>query len=313
MKTKEFYNEITEIIENYEVNRKVRERQNNREELLSKWKIGKLLVEAQGGELRAKYGNELINKWSKDFTLKYGKSYSKRNLMFYRQFYLCFPIVSTVSTQLSYSHLKEVLPIKNENERNYYINQVILNNLSVRELRKEIKNKSFDRLSYADKNNIKLIDNNNNLPISIRDMIKDPIILETNKNISNLNEKVIHKELINLLENKFLELGTGFTLAGHEYKITLDNKTYKIDLLFFNVEINAYVVVEVKNREFKPSDIGQIDFYMKLVDDKLRKNYHNKTEGILIVKEKNKYVVKYMTNDNIYITNFCLDVPKVLN
>ena len=266
-----------------------------------------MLVEAQGGELRAKYGNKLINEWSKEFSLIYGNGYSARNLRKMRQFYQTFPIWPPVVAKLSWSHIMELLSIKNENERNYYINQVILNNLSKRELRCEIKNKSFDRLSYADKNNIKLIDNNKNLPISIRDMIKDSIILETNKDISNLNEKVIHKELINLLENKFLELGTGFTLAGHEYKITLDNKTYKIDLLFFNVEINAYVVVEVKNREFKPSDIGQIDFYMKLVDDKLKKNYHNKTEGILIVKEKNKYVVKYMTNDNIYITNFSLE------
>ena len=98
-----------------------------------------------------------------------------------------------------------------------------------------------------------------------------------------------------------------------KHPLKVSNKTYKIDLLFFNVEINSYVVVEVKNREFKPSDIGQIDFYMNLVNDKLKKNYHNKTQGILIVKEKNQYVIKYMTNDNIFITNFVLDIPKVLN
>ena len=118
-----------------------------------------------------------------------------------------------------------ILPIKNENERNYYINLVILNNLSVRELRKEIKNKAFDRLSYADKEHIELISDTNNTSLSIKDMIKDPIILKADKNIDKIDELAIHKYIISLLEDKFLELGTGFTLAGHEYKIHIDNKT----------------------------------------------------------------------------------------
>ena len=111
----------------------------------------------------------------------------------------------------------------------YFINKkweclVILNNLSVRELQREIKNKSFDRLSYADKEHIEIISdtsNTSNTSLSIKDMIKDPIILKTNK----IDEQAIHKYIISLLEDKFLELGTGFTLAGHEYKIYIDNKT----------------------------------------------------------------------------------------
>ena len=116
-----------------------------------------------------------------------------------------------------------ILPIKNE--RNYYINLVILNNLSVRELRKEIKNKAFDRLSYADKEHIELISDTNNTSLSIKDMIKDPIILKTDKNMDKIDEQAVHKYIISLLEDKFLELGTGFTLASHEYKIHIDNKT----------------------------------------------------------------------------------------
>ena len=304
----QYYNQITEVIEKYEVKKRVRERQNNREELLSKWTIGKLIVEAQGGSDRAKYGNELIKKWSEDFTLKYGKGYDSTNLKRFRQFYLTFQKGGTLCHQLSWSHYRYLLPIKNENEINYYINQITLNNLSVRELRKEIKNKSFDRLSYADKNNIKLIDtSDNNYSLTLSDMIKDPIIIKTDKKINELDEKSIHEDLISMIEDKFLELGTGFALIGHEYKIMVDNKTYKIDLLFFNVEINAYVVVEVKNREFRPSDIGQIDFYMKLIDNKIKKKNHNKTEGILIVKEKNEYIIKYISRKDIYITNFILE------
>ena len=212
-----------------------------------------------------------------------------------------------MSAQLTWSHIVEILSIKNENERNYYINQVILNNLSVRELRKEIKSKAFDRLSYADKENIKLIANEEDkYNLTLADMIKDPIIIKTNKDINSLNEKVIHKLLIEMLEQRFLELGLGFTLAGHEYPLKINNKTYHTDLLFFNYEINAFVVVEVKNEEYKPSQIGQIRFYMDYIDKNIKKEYHSKTEGILIVKEKDKYVMKYINDKGIYITSFKL-------
>ena len=137
--------------------------------------------------------------------------------MFYRKLYEVFPNVSTLWTQLSYSHLKCLLFIKNENERKYYINQVILNGLSVRELGELLKSKAYDRLSYADKENIELIDSD--VSLTIEDMVKDPILIKINSTTNELDEKTLHKYIINMLENKFLELGMGFTLAGHEYKI----------------------------------------------------------------------------------------------
>ena len=142
-----------------------------------------------------------------------------------RKFYITFPIVDALRPQLTWTHYRTLLTIKNENERNYYINLVILNNLSSRELEKEIKNKELDRLSYADKEHIEIISDTSNTSLSIKDMIKDPIILKTNKNMDKIDEQAIHKYIISLLEDKFLELGTGFTLAGHEYKIYIDNKT----------------------------------------------------------------------------------------
>ena len=243
MKEKNYYNEIKNIIEIYEVNHRVRALQDNSEKLQMNWNIGRLLVEAQGGLNRAKYGDGLIKQWSKEFEANYGKNYSHTNLRYMRQFYQLFPIYHSVSDKLTWTHYRYLLPIKNENERNYYINQVILNNLSVRELRDLIKNKAYDRLSYADKENIKLIDNNNSISLTIEDMIKDPILIKTNKETNKLNEKALHKYIISMLENKFLELGTGFALVGHEYKIKINNCTYKIDLLFFNVELNAYIVL----------------------------------------------------------------------
>ena len=298
---------IEELIVENEARKKADALKDNSNTLLTYWNIGKLIVEAQGGEKRAKYGNSLIKEWGKKLSEKYGKNYGVRTLQRMRQLFLLFPKASTLWTKLNWSHYKLILPIKNENERNYYINQVILNNLSVRELQREIKNKAFDRLSYADKEHIEIISDTNNTSLSIKDMIKDPIILKTDKSLDKIDEQAIHKYIISLLEDKFLELGTGFALIGHEYKIHIDNKTYKIDLLFFNYKLNAFIVVEVKTRKIKHTDIGQLKFYVNYVEDNIKEINHNKTIGLLIVKENDKYVIKYTTSNDILVTTYALN------
>ena len=302
-----YFKNIEELIVENEANKKANALRDNSSTLQTYWNIGKLIVEAQGGEKRAKYGDNLISKWGKKLSEKYGKNYGVRTLQRMRQLFLLFPKASTLWTKLNWSHYKLILPIKNENERNYYINLVILNNLSVRELQREIKNKAFDRLSYADKEHIEIISDTNNTSLSIKDMIKDPIILKTDKNMDKIDEQALHKYIISLLEDKFLELGTGFTLAGHEYKIHIDNKTYKIDLLFFNYKLNAFVVVEVKTRKIKHTDIGQLNFYVNYVEDNIKDINHNKTIGLLIVKENNKYIIKYTTSNDILVTTYALN------
>ena len=298
---------IEELIVENEARKKANALRDNSSTLLTYWNIGKLIVEAQGGVKRAKYGDNLISEWGRKLIEKYGKGYNKSNLSRARTFYLYFPIVAAVRQQLTWTHYRLILPLKNENERNYYINLVILNNLSSRELQREIKNKAFDRLSYADKEHIEIISDTNNTTLSIKDMIKDPIILKSDNTINKIDEKAIHKYIISLLEDKFLELGTGFALIGHEYKIHIDNKTYKIDLLFFNYLINAFVVVEVKIRELQHYDISQLEFYVNYVDKNIKRDVHNKTIGILIVKKKNKFVIEYTTSDDILITTYALN------
>ena len=298
---------IEELIVENEARKIATALRDNSNTLLTYWNIGKLIVEAQGGEQRAKYGNNLIKEWGEKLSEKYGKNYGKSNLNKMRKFYITFPIVDAVRPQLTWTHYRTLLTIKNENERNYYINLVILNNLSSRELEKEIKNKAFDRLSYADKEHIEVINDTNNTSLSIKDMIKDPIILKTDKSLDRIDEQAIHKYIISLLEDKFLELGTGFALIGHEYKIHIDNKTYKIDLLFFNVKLNAYVVVEVKTRKIKHTDIGQLNFYVNYVEGNIKDINHNKTIGLLIVKENDKYIIKYTTSNDILVTVYALN------
>ncbi len=295
-----YFKQIENLIENTEVNKRVRQYKDNSETLHNYWNIGKLLIEAQGGEKRAKYGNGLIKEWSLIFVSKYGKDYEATKLRKMRQYFLEFKKCVTVS-RISWSHIVEVLPVKNESARNYYLNLVILNNLSIRELRNQIKSKAYGRLSYADKENIKIIDDNN-YNLTIEDMIKDPILIKVNNN--ELDEKALHEYIIEMVSNKFLELGTGFSLVGHEYKLYINNKTYKIDLLFFNIKLNSYIVVEIKTNKLQHKDISQLQFYVNYIDRNIKEQYNKKTIGILLVKKNDKLVIEYTTSNDIYVTTY---------
>ena len=145
MNEEKYYEEIKHLIKKNEIGKRARKIEENNDLVTTYWNIGKLIVEAQGGEARAKYGNELIKKWSAKLTETYGKGYNYTNLSRFRKFYLMFPILATVS-QVSWSIISFLLPTKDINKRNYYINLCIKNNLSVRELKQEIKSNSYERL-----------------------------------------------------------------------------------------------------------------------------------------------------------------------
>lgn len=301
---KYYFNEINDIIASLEANNTVRKLKAENEKIEGYWKIGSLIIKAQGGNDRSKYGDNLIKKWAITLENKFGKKYSRTNLFYMRQFYLLFPKWEMVCNNLTWTHYKLILPIKSEFERNYYINQVILNNLSTRELENEIKNKAYERLISNTKENIKIITNSNDT-LSIGDMIKDPIIIRSNK--KNINELALHKYIIDMVENRFLELGLKFALMGHEYKIRVDNHTYRIDLLFFNVKLNCYVVFELKIGNMKVKDIDELKFYIDLVDKNVKEDYNNPTIGVLVCKEYDKFTIKYASDKEIFATKYKLE------
>ena len=306
-----YFDKIKNIIEEKEVNEKVRYLESNKETIKTYFNIDRLLIEAQGGETRAKYGDNLIKEWAVKLSNEYGNNYSYRNLNYMRKFYMYFKKVNTLCSQfnLSWSHYKYLLKFDNENERNYYINRCIENNLSVRGLINEIKTDSFNRLSYADKKNIKLIGEGNNNELKLEDMLHDPIIINIDKD-EKLSEKVLKKYILKELEKVFLELGTGFTFVGSEYKVTYDNKNYFIDLLFFNYKLNRFMACELKKDEVTAKDIGQTLNYMKVIDKTLKEPHHNKTMGIIISKRNNKLILEYVSDLDIFITTYKLNKVK---
>ena len=290
-----YYDEVNSYVKKVEIGKAIRETNANRELVECYWNVGRLIVEAQGGKEKAKYGNELIRNWSKKLSNVYGKGYSYENLFKFRKFYLTFPIVDTLCPQLTWSIIRTLLPIVDINKRNYYINLCIENKLSVRELKREIKSNSYERLEHKpDKIDIVVPTNVS----AITNYFKNPILLKL-KDKEIKTESDLEKLIYSQLSYVFLQLGKGFTWIGNQYKVSDGNKNYFIDMLLYNYIYNCFVVVEIKCRKLKKEDKGQVEFYMNLVDNYVKEASNNPTIGIIITKDQDKFVANFVRSEKV--------------
>ena len=221
----------------------------------------------------------------------------------YRQFYIFVTNLkwSALPTKLSWSHITELLSLSNKNEIDYYINRAYNTNIGYRQLHNIIKNKEYERLSLDAK--IKM---NNNEKLKIYDMIPDPIIINSKNNTNIINEKALHNLILEDIPNFLRGLGNGFCFIDSEHPIKLGNTYNYIDLLLFNIDFNCYVVIELKVTKLKKEHIGQIQIYMNYIDINLKKINHNKTIGIIICKENNKYIIKYSSDERIIARKYLI-------
>ena len=290
-----YYDEVNNYVKKVEMGKAIRETNANMELVECYWNVDRLIVEAQGGKDKSKYGNELLKNWAAKLTKEYGKGYDYTNLSRFRQLYLCFPIIGTVCQQLSWSIIRTLLPIEDKNKRNYYINMCIENKLSVRELKQEIKNNSYERLEHKpDKIDIVVP---TKVP-TLTNNFMNPILLKIN-NYDVKNEKDLEKLIYSQLSYLFLQLGKGFTWVGNQYKVSDGNKNYFIDMLLYNYKYNCFVVVEIKCRKLKKEDKGQVEFYMNLVDNYVKEPSNNPTIGIIITKEQDKFVANFVRSEKV--------------
>ena len=298
-----YYNEIKNKLIDNEVYKRVKDYSKNRNELSTYYEVGRLLIEAQGGENRAKYGNGLIKEYSKRLTSELGKGYTFTALSRMRQFYVLSEKVATLSQQLSWSHYSELLSLNDVNEINYYISITESYNLSVRELREKIKNKEYQRLD--DNTKLKLI---NKEKINIGDNIKNPIIIKNKLGIDkeNISEKILQRLIIEDVEGFMKELGDGFCFKGSEYKIKIGNTYNYIDLLLFNYIYNCFIVIELKVCELKKEHIGQIEVYMNYIDKHIKSINQDKTIGIIISRRDNHYYIEYSSDNRIYTRDYVI-------
>ena len=291
-----YYNEIKNKLIDNEAYSRVKDYSKERHKVITYFEIGKLLNEAG-----CKYGDNIIDEYSKKLIIEVGKKYNRRTLFRMKQFYNMFSSkkVSTMSTQLSWSHYTELLPIKDKNKLLYYLNLCINQNLDVRRLRDRIKSNEYERLPIVTKNKLIYEDK-----IEVKDLVPNPILIRNKNNIEIVTEKALHHLILEDIESFMKELGKSFSFIGSEYKIKIGDRNHYIDLLLFNIKYNCYVVVELKVTEFKAEYISQVQKYMNYIDKKLKEISNNDTIGILICKRENKFVIEYCSDDRIAVREY---------
>ena len=299
-----YYNEIKKELINNEVYKKVKDYSKNKSDLSTYYNVGKLLVEAQGGEKRAKYGEMIIKEYSKKLIVELDKKYSYRNLMNMRKFYIIFnnEKVNALRTQLTWTHYRILLSIKDIDEIIYYINVAISRNLSYRQLQELIRNNEYKRLPETTKE--KLV---NKEEPKINDFIKNPIIIRNKYGYSDISEKMLKDLILEDIPSFLKELGDGFCFIDSEYKIKIGNIYNYIDLLLFNYVYNAFVVVELKVTELRKEHIGQIEVYMNYIDKNVKSINQDKTIGLIISKRDNKFVIEYASDKRIFNSMYILN------
>ena len=296
-----YYEEIKNELINNELTKKAKDYSKNKSDLMHYYNVGKLIIEAQGGEERAKYGDGLIKEYSKKLTIDLGKGYSTRTLKRMRKFYLYIEKGTTLSTLLTWYHYVELLVLENINEINYYIDTTISNSYSVRELHKKIKSNEYDRIDLKTKD--KLI---NKEKVKVSDLIKNPIIIKNSLNMRIISEKYLKKLILEDLDSFLKELGEGFCYIDNEYKIRMGDTFNYIDILLFNYKFNCFIVIELKVTELKKEHIGQIQIYMNYIDKHVKEINHDKTIGIIICKRDNSLVLEYSSDSRIFSTVYDL-------
>ena len=291
-----YYNEIKDKLIKNEISRKVRDYYANKSDLNTYYEVGKLLSEAG-----KHYGEGIIKEYSIKLENDIGKKYSERMLRNMRSFYNRFqkqkwnPLVS----KLSWSHIIILLRLKNIDEINYYVTECINHNYSKRELERIIKNKEYQRID--DKAKSKIV---NNEKLDVVDYIKDSIILNKKHDYNKISEYALKEIIMNDLDNFLNQLGDGFSYIGNEYKIKIGNTYNYIDILLFNIIYNCYVVVELKINKLTKQDIGQIMVYINYVNENIKLINQDKTIGIIVCKENDKYLIRYSSDSRIHVVNY---------
>ena len=290
-----YYNEIRNKLIDNEVYKRVKDYSKERNTVITYFEIGRLLAIAGG-----KYGDNVIDEYSKKLTKEVGKKYNRRTLFRMKQFYNVFSNekVSTMWTQLTWSHLRLLFNLEIDSI-NYYIQVIISKKLSVRELEFKIKSNEYERLPIETKNKMKNEDR-----LEIEDLVPNPILIKNKNNIEVVTERILHNLILENIESFMKELGNAFSFIGSEYKIKIGDSYHKIDLLLFNIKYNSYVVVELKVTEFKAEYISQVQKYMNYIDKNVKEVSNNSSIGILICKKENRFVIEYCSLDSIVIREY---------
>ncbi|MEI7578901.1 MAG: PDDEXK nuclease domain-containing protein [bacterium] len=279
------------------------------------WEIGRKIVNyEQAGQERAEYGSDLLDRLAKDLKSKYGKGFSRRNVLNMRRFFQIYPIWQTVSAKLNWSQYILLIGITDNKARKFYENMVLEDKLSVRELERQIDSMLYERSKLSDFKNITnttVLKENQD----IESFIKDPYIFEFLSLSENSlhSEKELEQKLIANLEMFLLELGRGFTFVKEQYRISLGVSHYFVDLVFYHRILKCFVLIDLKLGRVKHYDIGQMNLYLNFFNKEENSLDDNPAIGLVLSAEKNEIDVEYalggITN-RLFVSKYQIYLPK---
>ncbi len=285
------------------------------------WQIGRRIVEEeQHGKARADYGEQLIKEVSKELTTEFGKGFGERNLRDFRQFYLTFQddsIWHTLRAKLSWSHIRLIMRVSNEEARTYYLREASENSWSVRTLDRNISTLYYQHLlSSQQKEPVinEMQEKTKGFQHDKLEFIKNPSVLEFLGLPVNAGytEGELEQAIINQMQKFLLELGKGFAFVARQQLIRTETQDFYIDLVFYNYKLKCFVIVELKTHKITHQDIGQLDMYVRMYDDLQRGKGDNPTIGILLCTETDKTIARYSVlseNQQLFATKYMPYLP----
>lgn len=280
------------------------------------WQIGQHIVEyEQQGQQRAVYGQALISQLGRDLTLRHGRGFSRSNLIRFRQFYTAYPKGATLSHLFSWSHIVELLKIDEPLERGFYERQCQHERWSVRELKRQIASSLFLRLAASKhKAGILQLAQQGQMVTQPSDLLREPYIFEFLKipEAHQVSETQLETLLCDHLQLFLLELGKGFTFVGRQYRITLNNTHYFVDLVFYHRILRCFVLIDLKLGDVQHYDIGQMNMYLGYFANEENVEGDNSPIGIILSRDKDELLVEYATynmDSQLFVQKYQLYLP----
>ena len=289
--------------------------------VLTYWQIGKRIVEQeQKGEERAAYGTALIETLSEVLIKEFGKVYSKRNLQYFRKFYLLFPdekIVNSCVHNLNWTHFRSLLRVQDEDARIWYMNEAAKEGWSSRTLDRNIGTQYYYRLLQSPKKEKVIADMQKKTAQYQKDkyeLLKSPIVAEFLgfRTEDSFVESDLESAILSHIRDFLMEMGKGFAFVARQQHIVTETEDYYIDLVFYNIELKCYVLIDLKMGKIKHQDVGQIDMYVRMYDELKCKEGDNPTLGILLCSETDEDIARYSVlhdNDRLFMSKYLTYLP----
>jgi predicted nuclease of restriction endonuclease-like (RecB) superfamily len=282
------------------------------------WQVGDRIRREFLQGKRAAYGAAIVPALGRQLELEFGRGFGEKNLRRMVQLAEAFPdpqIVATLSRQLGWSHLKEILPIRDPLQRDFYAEMCRLERWSVRELRSRIDSMLYERTALSRKperlieQEIKALRNEDRLTPDL--VFRDPYVLDFLGLRDTWGEKDLEDALLREIESFLLELGAGFAFVERQKRITLDGDDYYLDLLFYHRRLRRLVVIELKIGDFKPADAGQMELYLRWLDRHERQSGEERPIGLILCAGKKRETVELLELEprGIHVAEYLTELP----